>query len=88
MAKQIDITDPKIVKAHVSAMVASHGYQIVLQYLNIERERIIEEGKNNRQEEKARKVWAELSGFDRVVSTINKLANLQVDEEQETPVED
>jgi hypothetical protein len=88
MAKQIDITDPKIVKAHVSAMVASTGYQIVLQYLNIAREKIIEEGKAARSEERQIRNWARLAGYDEVVATINKLANLQIDEEQADVSED
>ena len=83
MAKKvIDPTDSKAVKSHVANMVASPGYQIVLQYLNIERENIINEGKEARKEEKLIRKWSELAGFDRVVAMINKLANLPVDDEQ------
>lgn len=83
MAKKVlDIADPKVVRNHVSAMIASPGYQIVLQYLNVERENIINEGKESRREEKLIRKWSELSGFDRVVAMINKLANLPVEDEQ------
>lgn len=86
--KELNIADPKTVKLHVAALVASTGYQIVLQYLNIERESIIKNGKEARSEERQIRNWATLDGFDRVVATINKLANLEIDEEQEDVSED
>lgn len=88
MAKNLDITDPKIVRAHVAAMCQSTGYQIVLQYWNLQREKIIEEGKASRSEERMVRNWARLLAFDEAVSTITKLANLEVEDDSESPVEE
>lgn len=82
MKKSIDPTDPKTIRNHVQNLIASPGYHIVLQYLNVERENIINEGKESRKEEKLIRKWSELAGFDRVVAMINKLANLPVEDEQ------
>ena len=88
MPKQLDITDPKIVARHVKAMVSSTGYQIVLQYLNIDREEIIEAGKKARANEKQIKMWATLEGFDGVVKRINQLANLPMEDDDSGYSED
>lgn len=86
--KTIDLGDPKFVKQHVANMIASTGYQIVLQYLNIRREEIIAEMIEARANEKALKNISRLAGFDEVVKMINKLANLEVEEEDNSSNED
>ena len=83
MPIELDITDPKVVKTHMKNLMATAGFQILMQYWNLDREAIIAEGKKGRTEEKTIKQWAVLDGFDRSVSRISQLANLPVEDEEE-----
>lgn len=88
MPIELDITNPRTVTTHIKGMMATPGYHILLQYLNLDRENIIEEGKKARKEEKMIKMWARLEGFDQVIKRITHLANLPVEEATEEPSEE
>ena len=72
MADPIEI-DGKSLAMHMATLRASTGWQILLRYMNEEREKIIAEGKKGRREEKTIKQWAVLSGFDACASLPEKL---------------
>lgn len=75
--------DKDDVANHIQAMRQSYGFKILLEYWNVEREKIIAEGKARRSEQKQIQMWAKLDGFDDAVAIIAKLANMK-----ETPDED
>ena len=56
---------------------------------NEEREKMIEEGKSSRSEEKGRKMWAALEGFDRAALLVEAmLKKCKGGEDAESPLED
>ncbi len=59
----------------VEQMCSTEGFKIVVQYLNVDRERIIEAGKQARKEELQIQNWAKLDGFDMVMKRITVLRN-------------
>ena len=58
---------------HVSQMMHSMGWQIMVHHWNVSRELIIQDGKKARAEEKKISNWAKLDGFDGAVLLAEKL---------------
>lgn len=69
--------DKDDVSNHIQAMRQSYGFKILLEYWNVEREKIIAEGKVRRSEQKQIQMWSKLDGFDSAVAIIAKLANMK-----------
>lgn len=66
---------PADLALHMAALRQSMGWQILLNYMAQEREKIIAEGKKARREEKTIKLWAVMDGFDRACMLAEKLEN-------------
>ena len=75
--------DKDDVANHIQAMRQSYGFRILLEHWNVEREKILAEGKARRSEQKQIQLWSKLDGFDSAVAIIAKLANMK-----ESPDED
>ena len=60
---------------HMATMMETSGWAILIRLQNEERERIIKEGMASRADEKGKKMWATLEGFDRAVLMAEKILN-------------
>jgi len=77
---------PENVRNLINRMCETDGYKIFINYLNLEREKIILDGKRSRTNESQIKNWAKLDGFDKCIEIINKLRNSR-DEKESSFVE-
>jgi len=73
---EYDLEDELLVGNHIRSMMETPGFKILLQFLKTDRERIIQEGKKARAEEKQVKNWALLAGFDLVTERVVYLSKL------------
>lgn len=76
---------PESVFKHMRDLRATMGWQILVKYMNAERERIISDGKKYRSEEKRIATWARLDGFDSAATLAERLEKINhVQEKLET----
>ena len=80
--------DKDTVAQHIQAMRNSTGFRILMEHWNVEREKILEEGKVRRSEEKKIQLWAKLDGFDSAVAKVARLANLKEESDQDPELGD
>lgn len=78
-------------EAKVSAlkqMMQTSGWQVFMHELAQRRERVIEEGKKSRANEKQVKIWAKLEGFDEAATLPEKLIRTSDFIQQTVPLEE
>jgi len=80
--------DKDTVANHIQSMRQTYGFRILLEHWNVEREKILAEGKVRRSEEKKIQMWSKLDGFDSAVAIIAKLANLKEEPESDPELEE
>ena len=73
---------------HLRSLVGTVGFEVLVRAWNVERERIIQEGKKARADNKQTQMWSKLDGFDlaatmleRVIKSSDLIANLREEED-------
>lgn len=85
---EIKEISPESLAQHMASLRQSEGWQILLHYMAQEREKIIEEGKASRANEKQVKMWAELSGYDKCATLPERLQRLSAVSSEGEEIED
>ena len=75
------------VAAHLRNLADYEGWRMLLYHWNAEREKIISEGKAARADEKGKKMWATLEGFDRAATMVERLIKVAGPMEDINPLE-
>jgi hypothetical protein len=86
--EDLDLSDSNAIASHIRDMRNTAGWAILLNHANVEREKIIADGKAGRREEKTIKMWAVLDGFDRMFSLVAKLGKVGAEQDNDPRLED